>query len=238
MPEKILLVDDNRQFRVEFAECLSDYDVIQASDGQEALDILSGPNEIDLVILDVMMPGLSGTEVLKKLRLNLPELSIIILTGYSSKEVAVEALKGRADDYLEKPVDIEKAREVIENVLARKRFAGKPGDAGIKGKIEKVKLYLQRNASKKVRLNDAAQAVCLSPKYLSRVFEEVAGVRFTAYRLRLKMDLAKQLFKENGCNVDQAADKLGYKNSESFIRQFKKISGITPAVYCKSKCKN
>ena len=62
------------------------------------MQLLRKPNEIDLVLLDVMMPGLSGTEVLREMKKLSPNLAIIILTGYSSKDVAIEALKGHADD--------------------------------------------------------------------------------------------------------------------------------------------
>jgi two-component system, response regulator YesN len=234
MPDKLLLVDDDREFREEFTEGLSDYEVIQAKDGKEALAILARPNEINLVIMDVFMPGISGTEVLKQMRQNWPGLAIIILTGYSSKDIAVEALKGHADDYLEKPVDIEKAKDIIENVLAERRGPEELPSSGIKGKIEKVKNFVERNCFKKISLEDVARAVCLSPKYLSRLFEEASGMRFTDYRLKVKINASRKLLKSSGFNIDQIADKLGYKNTESFIRQFKKITGSTPTQYRKT----
>ena len=57
------------------------------------------------MILDVNMPGSKGTEVLKDIKALYPDLGIIILTGHSSEDVAIEALKGHADEYLEKPLD-------------------------------------------------------------------------------------------------------------------------------------
>jgi CheY-like chemotaxis protein len=57
MPYTILLVDDDNEFREEFKDLLEDYTVIEAANGQAALDILKAPNAVDLVILDVMMPG-------------------------------------------------------------------------------------------------------------------------------------------------------------------------------------
>jgi CheY-like chemotaxis protein len=57
MPSKILLVDDDKDFRVELKECLSGYDIVEASSGEEAINILKKPNDIDLVILDVNLPG-------------------------------------------------------------------------------------------------------------------------------------------------------------------------------------
>lgn len=118
MPYTLLLVDDDREFRAEFRDCFDDYAVMEAHNGEEALAILKKPNEIDLVILDVMMPGARGTLVLREIKKLAPSLGIVILTGHSSKDVAVEALKGRADEYLEKPFDPGAARAVIERLLA------------------------------------------------------------------------------------------------------------------------
>ncbi|MBD3263504.1 MAG: response regulator, partial [Candidatus Omnitrophica bacterium] len=64
MAYNILLVDDDRYFREEFSDFLEDYNVTGVPSGEKALEVLSKPNEVDLVILDVMLPDLRGTEVL------------------------------------------------------------------------------------------------------------------------------------------------------------------------------
>jgi two-component system response regulator YesN len=232
MPYNILLVDDDREFREEFRDYLEDYQVIEAGNGEEALELLKKPNVIDLVILDVMMPGLRGTEVLKEMRKIDPDLGIIILTGYSSESVAIEALKGQANDYIQKPVEIDKAKEIIERILETKKEVD-IDTVNIEGKIERVKRFVQRNYHKKVCLKDAAQAVYLSPKYLSRVFKQSTGKSFSEYKSKIKMEKAKELLSETGYNVNQLAEKLGYENAESFIRIFKKLAGYTPTEYRK-----
>jgi len=230
IPNRILLVDDDSIFRSEFRECFEEYGIAEASNGEEALKILKKPHEIDLVILDVRMSGMSGIEVLEKIKKMFPDMRIFILTGYSSKDVAVEALRGKADDYIEKPLDIDKTKELIESVFETNSIKqGIPGD--IKTKIERVKDFLRRNCFKKVGLKDAANAVCLSPKYLSRIFKEYAKTGFNEYKLRLKIDAAKKFLEKSGYNVDQISDKLGYQNSESFIRQFKKLTKCTPTEF-------
>ena len=231
--EKILLVDDDEIFREEFVECFSGYGFIQAADGNEALKILKKPNEIDLVIMDVRMPGIDGLSLLEKINEIASDVGTIIVTGYSSKEVVLRALRGKADDYMEKPFDLEKARVVIEKVLNAKNGGYRNDAADTAGKIEHVKRFLSRNSSRKVSLKDAAEAVCLSPKYLSRIFQEREGTGFNEYKLELKMTEAKNLLKETAYNVDQISEKLGYQNTESFIRQFKKTAGQTPSGYRK-----
>jgi Response regulator containing CheY-like receiver, AAA-type ATPase, and DNA-binding domains len=134
MPEKILVVDDDEDFRSEFKVSIEEYDVLEADSGQKALELLRKPNEIDLVILDVVMPGLTGTEVLKEIRRMSPGLGIIMLTGYGSKDTAVEALRCSADDYVEKPVDIDRIKEIIEKVLDTRKVRSEVSVTGASGR--------------------------------------------------------------------------------------------------------
>jgi two-component system, response regulator YesN len=242
MAEKILIVDDDAEFREELRDYLEGYEVIEVSGGMEALKLLKQANEIGVVVLDVMMPGLTGTDALGEIKKIDPDLGIIIMTGHSSKDVVIEALKGHADDYIEKPADIGKIKETIDKLLARRVQAGAIDITDSQGKIEKVKYFIERNSFKKTTLKDAAQSVCLSPKYLSRLFKEKSGMGFNEYRLGIKIAKSKELLKKSGLNVNQVSDKLGYENTESFIRQFKKITRCTPAEYrrkvLKKKCRS
>jgi DNA-binding NtrC family response regulator len=100
MPYSILLIDDNKDFCREFIEYFYDYNVIEANDGMEALAKLNQINIIDLVILDVRMPGIKGPKVLSEIKKIKPDLYTIILTGYSTEDTAIESLKAHADDYM------------------------------------------------------------------------------------------------------------------------------------------
>jgi YesN/AraC family two-component response regulator len=233
MSYTILLVDDDSEFREEFHDLLDEYVVIEASNGDSAMEILGKPNEIDLVISDVMMPGIRGTELLKEIKRMYPDMAVIILTGYGSKDIAVKALKGRADDYMEKPLDPRKAKEIIERLLEKKTGSADASLTDLKGKIEIVKRFAERNYDKKVSLDDAARKVYLSPKYLSRVFKEVTGKGFSRYRLEVKTHRAGKLLRDTGYTVSQISEELGYQNPESFIRIFKRMAGCTPTEYRK-----
>lgn len=235
MADKILIVDDDEDLRSELGSFLEDYGVIGASSGQEALRILSRANEIGLVILDVMMPGINGLDVLTEIKKTNPGLKVVILTGHSSKDVAVEALRNRADDYIEKPVFSDKIKETVEKFLEGDNGGQYPLD--LKGKIEKIRRFVERNCYKKTTLQDAAKSIFLSPKYLSRVFKEKAGIGFSEYKLRIKIAKAKDLLVKTAFNVNQISERLGYENTESFIRQFKKFTKLTPAVYRKKSLK-
>jgi two-component system, response regulator YesN len=231
MAYNILIVDDDKEFRYEFSCFFEDYNFIGASNGEEALKILEKPNEIDLVILDVMIPGMKGTQVLKKIKEKYPGLGVIMLTGFSSKDIAVESLKGKADDFIEKPVDINRTRNAIENLLINKKNAGLSDEPGIKGKIDKIKKFVSRNLQKKILLEDVAEFVFLSPKYLSRVFKEEVGVGFKEYVLKLKIEDSKKELLGTENTINEISYKFGYKNTESFIKLFKKETGLTPTEF-------
>ena len=231
MPKKILIVDDHEDLRASLREFLEDYTVLEAVNGEEALKILRRANDISLVILDVMMPGISGLDVLSELKKKEPHLGVIILTGHSSKDVAIEALKSHADDYIEKPININKLQEVVELIMARQSGEPDADSLDIEGKMKKVKKFIDDNCYKKIGLADAANAVYLSPKYLSRAFKEHMKMGFNEYKLMVKIEKGKELLTKYGYTISQIATRLGYENSESFFRQFKKITGYAPTDY-------
>jgi len=231
MAYQILVVDDDTDFREELRHCLEGYTVIEAANGTEALAILKKPNAVDLVLLDAVMPHLSGTEVLREIKRIKPSLAIIMLTGQSNKDIAIDALKGRADDYLEKPVNVSKFLETVQSTLAAKALNGFAYTRGIHAKIEQAKQFTERNFDKKITLEDVAGQVCLSPKYFSRIFKEIAGEGFNEYRLTIKTAKACELLKNSDHTVTEISDRLGYKNLESFIRMFEKITKLSPTQY-------
>jgi len=106
---KILLADDERIARTQVATWLETwgYDVVLATDGQEALDRLKADPSIRLALLDWIMPRIDGVDVCRKLRAgpNEPYVYLVLLTARDDKEFIVEGLEAGADDYLAKPAD-------------------------------------------------------------------------------------------------------------------------------------
>lgn len=231
MPYSILLVDDDGDFREQISELLDDYTVCGAADGGAALALLARPHEIDLVILDVNLPGADGTTILKAIKQKYPDLPVLMLTGHSSTSVAIRSLQGRADDFLEKPFDPPLLVKTIRRLLAGRPKPAALGGDGLAARIERVKQFAERNCHKKVELADAARVVGLCPKYLSRMFREHTGVTFSQYRLQKKVARAQELLRQGDATVERITEELGYQNPESFIRIFKKVTGQTPSRY-------
>lgn len=106
---KVLLVDDEEQFLKALSQRLAGRGmrIEAASSGEEALRQARG-KDFDAIVLDLVMPGLDGLDVLKRLRKENPELQIIMLTGHATVEKSVEAIREGAVELLEKPVDMDK----------------------------------------------------------------------------------------------------------------------------------
>jgi DNA-binding NtrC family response regulator len=121
IPVKILIVDDEKDFVEMFSLRLTRQGekVSVAYSGQEALDLLE-KTKIDVVILDIRMPGMDGIETLKKIKSSYPLVEVIMLTGHGSTETAVEGMKEGAFDYLMKPADFEDISEKVANAWKRK----------------------------------------------------------------------------------------------------------------------
>lgn len=126
MPEEIkadvLLVDDEEQFLKVLSQRLEGrgIKVDTSTSGEDALKRVEG-KDFDAIILDLAMPGMSGLETLKRIRSENPDVQIIMLTGHSSVEKGVEAIKAGAVDFLEKPADLNKIMEKISEAK-RKRI--------------------------------------------------------------------------------------------------------------------
>lgn len=231
MSDNILLVDDDKEFRSEFRGCFGEYEITEASTAEEALAFLKKPNKIDLVIMDVQMPGMGGLAAMQKIRELAPAAGIIVMTGFSTKDTAIKALRGRAAAYIEKPFSLKEMRAAIEAELAADLPAA-DGDLG--GRIDRVKRFIEANCFKKITLRDAAAEVFLTPKHLSRVFRQQAGLGFTEYKLKVKVERAQAALRSGDRSIKRLAARLGYANAESFIRQFKKLAGCLPSFFRKA----
>jgi cyclic di-GMP phosphodiesterase len=119
---RILIVDDDTGPRESLNMILKPFfNIYLASNGQEALSMIK-QYPIDLVILDLKMPGIQGTEVLKEIKRQYSETEVIVLTGYGSLKSAVESIRYGAADYLLKPFNVAEIISVINKTLHKKKL--------------------------------------------------------------------------------------------------------------------
>ena len=161
---KILVIDDEKSIRNTLAEILAaeDHEVLSAEDGPTGLE-LYGENKFDVVLCDIKMQEMDGMEVLDKILEQPRDVPVIMISGHGDIEIAVEAIKKGAFDFLEKPLDLNRLLITIRNALERsdlitetrvlKRKISKTNEMiGESEAIEKIKEMITRVAPTDARV--------------------------------------------------------------------------------------
>ncbi|QTA92281.1 response regulator [Desulfonema magnum] len=119
----VLLVDDEVPFVETMTKRLNkrELDIVSAFTGEEALQKLEKGHSIEVVILDVKMPGMDGVETLREIKKRFPLVEVIMLTGHATVETGIEGMKLGAFDYLMKPCDIGDLVSKVGEAAAKKR---------------------------------------------------------------------------------------------------------------------
>jgi len=115
----ILVVDDEEIIRDLCSRALKDYRVLQADNGRDALQILNHEH-VDLLLVDVMMPIMNGLDLLQQVKDKDAEQLVIVMTGYADKDIILRALKARADDFIQKPINLLQLKTSIAQALEKK----------------------------------------------------------------------------------------------------------------------
>jgi PAS domain S-box-containing protein len=170
---RILIVDDEEKIRKSLSGLLQDYDyeVATAGSGSECLQIISS-QYFDLVILDIVMPEMSGIEVLQKIKEEYKDTEVIIITGYADKEKAIAAFHLGAYDFIEKPFESREILNTITNCLnqldLRKEVERKTGELA----AEKERLLVTlRSIGDGVIATDRQGKILL----INKIAEELTG---------------------------------------------------------------
>jgi len=123
MPKRVLIIDDEENIRemTRLALEATGYEVGEAESGLEAFAIIGADHSWDAILLDQKMPGMVGTEVLRRLRVMLPSAPVIMMTAFASVDLAVSAMKLRASDFVRKPMTPETLRNALAAALSTQR---------------------------------------------------------------------------------------------------------------------
>ncbi len=197
MKEKILIVDDEKGILDTVSEILQDegYYTFVCEDGKNALEILD-KETIDLVFLDVWLPGMSGIDVLKCIKEKHSEIPIIMISGHGKIELAVQAVKLGAFDFLEKPLSIDRIILTAERALQFKKLESE----NIKLKSTLLKRYELIGNSPKMR--ELKEKIALIAKGDSRVLilgESGTGKEVVARTIHSLSDRKSAPFVEVNC---------------------------------------
>lgn len=120
---KLLIVDDEKAFVDTLSKRLEKRQMTVSAvfGGEEALSALEADTELEVVILDVKMPGMDGIETLKQIKNRFPLVEVVMLTGHATVETAINGMKQGAFDYLMKPCDIDTLVKKAQGAADKKR---------------------------------------------------------------------------------------------------------------------
>ena len=119
----VMLVDDEVTFVETMAKRLEkrNIETLIALSGEESLEALKTHQNLDVIVLDVKMPGMDGLETLKRIKQELPLIEVIMLTGHATIQSGIEGMKLGAYDFLTKPCDVEELVSKIKDAANKKR---------------------------------------------------------------------------------------------------------------------
>src|SRR5271154_838649 len=133
----LLIVDDEdgprQSLRVIFKD---DYDLLMAEDGPSAIKFAQ-ENKIDVAVLDIRMAGMSGIEVLERLRYVDPDIEAIMMTAFETTDTIRQALRLRACDYINKPFDLATMRSAVSKAMQRRTLESEIHSSAARNKLRK-----------------------------------------------------------------------------------------------------
>ena len=211
----------------------------QTQTGIQALELIEQYNPF-LLITDIRMPVMDGLELIEKARETHPELSCVIVSGYSEFEYAQRAIRLRVDDYLLKPVDTGQLKEVLDRIRARyaaekqkigESFREAACEMTPEHTAEMVHDYITSHYQEDVNLNLVAGEFSYSPGYLVKMYQARYGQSPSQYLIHLRINRARQMLEQNTFSIRQVGEAVGYPDQAYFSRIFKKYVGVSPQKY-------
>lgn len=174
--QKVLIVEDEKAISGVLHSILSDeltdYEILVAEDGLEAYKLLE-KEDFALIISDIKMPKLSGTELLKQALQLKPETTFVMISGHADIDTAVNALKDGAYDFISKPIDINRLITSVRNALDRKNLVQKANT------LQKENSQLKKKVSKKYQMIGNSAALSKIQDMIEKVAPSDARVLIT-----------------------------------------------------------
>ena len=247
----LLLVDDNREILLMLKEHFAKhYSIITAVDGTEAL-AMCNEHAPDIIVSDVMMPGMDGIELCRRLKNQLSTcfIPIILLTARSMEEQHIEGVESGADYYISKPFNMQLLAATIKTLLNRSNFfkSGIAGDnnAGILLRRDAIEERHKKFFDKLITLvednfmnsdfsvNHLSMELGISRSGLYSMVKNNAGVTLGDFIRDIRLNKAAELLRTTDMSISEVVYATGISNPAYFARIFKARFGLSPSEYVK-----
>lgn len=254
---KVIIVEDEdiiRKGLVYTLDWLSMGCVIvgEAANGEEGLEKII-ENNPDIVITDIKMPKLDGVSMLEQ-ALKRHKFKSIILTSYAEFDYARKAIELKAYEYLLKPVDEEKIKEIIlklheeidvgkevDFVLENKKNNGQYIDLNYymqldnseNSYVSKAVEYIIKDYSQKISVESISMGLGVSPSYLSRKFKDITNYTFLDLLNRYRIQEAVKLLNKGTYRINEISGMIGFSDYKHFCAVFKKYTLMSPTNFVK-----
>lgn len=242
----ILLVEDNEELLNMLTELFSPlYEVHTAHNGREGLE-MTRQMQPDLIVSDIMMPGMSGKEMCYKIKNNveLSHIPVVLLTAQTSTDYIVEGFMFGADDYVTKPFNVKVLMARCNNLVKNKKrlmahYAGKPvvetADTNAVSQRDKellercVAIIRENFENTEFDVMTLATQLCMGRSKLYMQFKQMTGLTPNEFILKVKLDEAMALLKNRPeLNISEISVLLGFSSPRYFSKSFKAFFGVTP----------
>ncbi len=243
----ILVVEDNRDMRVYIRDFLTDnYHIKEARNGREGIEIAQKKMP-DLVISDVMMPGMDGFELCKNLKTDprTSHIPVILLTARAAETDKLSGLETGADDYIIKPFNAIEVKVRAKNLIEQRRKLQEKFSQKINVEPEEITVtsidhqwlkktiaFVEENIENpELRAGFLADHIGFSRMQLHRKLKALTGLTTTAFVRTIRLKRAAQLLSQKSARSTEIAYKVGFQNPSHFAACFKKQFGVSSSEY-------
>ena len=193
----------------------------------------------DIVLTDIMMPGMDGFELIEWIKANSYNCEVIILTAYGTFEYARKALDYGVTGYLLKPINEAELKELINkaiyNISQNSKQADHINAVNYSLPVRLACEYIEKNFQENINLNKISNYVSLSKNYFCNIFKKETGITIWDYLIRIRMEEAKRMLLETEQKTYEISERVGYDDPSYFGRLFKKYTGFTPMEFRESR---
>ena len=243
----VLLVEDNADVRAYLRAHLAPaYRLLESANGADALE-QAQTHKPDLILSDVMMPEMDGTELCRRLKASaaLRDVPVILLTARADEASQIDGLRLGADDYIEKPFSVEALKARIDNLLATRRALrvqysrevvvqprAVTAPSADEAFLDNVQDVVERHLGWSGFTADVfAREVGLSKSQLGRKLRALTGTSPAAFVREFRLQRAAQMLMRKTGIVAEVAYAVGFNDVDHFGKLFKKKFGVPPSQY-------